>query len=213
MPPDVELYLVRHAESEANRARRFANGVEGYPLTARGRDEAAGLAARLAAALGGRPITSLHTSPVLRARQTAETVSTRLDTPLQAPEPALTEFDVGVFEGTDDEQNWQAYELVMRAWLLDHDPDRRIEGGESLRDMRARFAPFVHDLVAASAPGDRHVLVTHGGLLRCMIPQIAVNVDGCFTYERTLDNTAWVLIRTQHDGLVCHSWGDEAVRR
>lgn len=76
---------------------------------------------------------------MLRARQTASTVSTLLDTPLQAPNPALTEFDVGVFEGTDDEQNWQTYELVMRAWLIDHDPDRRIEGGESLRDMQARF--------------------------------------------------------------------------
>jgi hypothetical protein len=40
----------------------------------------------------------------------------------------------------------------MQAWLIDHDPDRRIEGGESLRDMQARFAPFIHGLVAAGPP-------------------------------------------------------------
>lgn len=212
MAVDVELYLVRHAESEANLAHRFANGIEGYPLTARGQVQAAGLAARLAAALGPHPMTSLHTSPVLRARQTATTLSSVLGTPLQAPNPALAEFDVGVFEGTDDQQNWRAYELVMRAWLLDHDLDRRVGGGESLRDVQARFAPFVDGLVTDSTPGDRHVVVTHGGLLRCMIPRVTVNVDGRFTYERTLDNVAWAIIRTHGNDLVCHYWGEEQLR-
>jgi broad specificity phosphatase PhoE len=70
MPPDVELYLVRHAESEANLLRRFANGVEGYPLTLRGQDQAATLAARFSAAIAaviGRAGSSLVTMAVVFA--------------------------------------------------------------------------------------------------------------------------------------------------
>ena len=77
-------------------------------------------------------------------------------------------------------------------WLVHHRWDQRIEGGESYRDIAARFSPFLHQLLAPSAPGDVHVLVTHGGLLRCMVPLIAGNIDGRYATDHPLDNTAWI---------------------
>jgi broad specificity phosphatase PhoE len=204
----VELYLVRHGESEANVRHIFANQVEGQPLTERGRAQARALSSRLAVALGDRTPSSLRTSPVLRARQTAAILSTRLDLPVLPPCRALTEFDVGVFEGSCDPDHWDRFDELIRDWLLDDQFDRRIPGGESYRDIEARFVPFVHDLVADSGPGDVHVLVTHGGLLRCMVPQVASNVDGRFAYHHELATTAWVHLSARDGDLVCRSWGD-----
>ncbi|HEX2808906.1 MAG TPA: histidine phosphatase family protein [Kineosporiaceae bacterium] len=230
----VDLYLVRHGESEANvshtfanrfaeqtdrfaeqtdrfadQTDRFADQVEGAPLTERGRAQARALASRLGVALGNRRASSLRTSPVLRARQTAAILSTRLGVPVLPPCPALTEFDVGVFEGTSDRAHWDRFDALLRAWLLDDRWDQRIEGGESSRDVAARFVPFVRELVAGSVPGEAHVLVTHGGLLRSMVPRVASNVDGRFAYEHDLATTAWVQLRSRNGGgLVCRVWGD-----
>jgi broad specificity phosphatase PhoE len=205
----VDLYLVRHGESEANVSHTFANQIEGAPLTQRGRAQARALASRLGMALGRRPASTLRTSPVLRARQTAAILSTRLRVPVLPPSHALTEFDVGVFEGTSDPDHWARYDALLRDWLLHDRWDRRIEGGETLLDVEARFVPLVRDVVAGSVSGEVHVLVTHGGLLRCMVPRVASNVHPRFAYQHDLANTAWVQLRSVDGGdLVCQSWGD-----
>lgn len=208
MDRPVRIYLVRHGESEANVAHRFANGVEGYPLTERGRGQAEVLAERLMAELDARPTDSLHTSPVRRALETAEVLADRLQTPLSSPDAALAEFDVGDFEGTDDPEHWQAYESVMSGWLLDGEMDRRLPGGESYRDIEERFMPFLRGLIDDSTPGDTHVLVSHGGLIRTMVPLIAENVDGRFAHANGIDNVDWVLLSHTREALRCLRWGD-----
>jgi len=207
----IRIYLVRHGESEANVAHRFANGIDGYPLTERGRAQAEVPAGRLTAELDGRPPDSLHSSPVPRARETAQILATRLQSPLRPADAALTEFDVGDFEGTDDPLHWYAYDSLMHDWLVCGEMERRLPGGESYRDVKARFSPFLQALVAGSRPGEVHVLVSHGGLIRAVVPLIAANVDGRFAHAHAIDNASWVLLTGTTDGLRCQQWGDHTV--
>ena len=64
------LWLIRHGESEGNLERRI-QGWQDFPLTNRGRRQAARLAERLAEEAG---IEAIITSPLARAATTAEII-------------------------------------------------------------------------------------------------------------------------------------------
>jgi broad specificity phosphatase PhoE len=70
----VRFYFARHGESDANRQHVFANLGDGPPLTSRGRQQARTLARQLSC----DGIEHIYASPLLRARQTADTVAARL---------------------------------------------------------------------------------------------------------------------------------------
>ena len=92
------LLLARHGETDWNRARRW-QGHADRPLTARGRTQAADLAARLAHIA----LEAVYSSDLQRARETAEPVATTHGLELvQLPE--LREVNVGSWQGlTRDE--------------------------------------------------------------------------------------------------------------
>ena len=95
------LMFVRHGHSEANVAGVFANRGEGYPLTDTGRAQAAELADRL----GDLQVDRVYSSPLLRARQTADVSAARTGAPVTVT-AALTECDMGELEGTGDPAGW-----------------------------------------------------------------------------------------------------------
>jgi probable phosphoglycerate mutase len=66
----VILYLVRHGETESNRAG-LALGRADVPLNEKGLWQAA----RVGEALAQEPIAAVYTSPLTRARQTAEPIA------------------------------------------------------------------------------------------------------------------------------------------
>jgi broad specificity phosphatase PhoE len=116
---------------------------------------------------------------------------------------ALREFDCGIMEGCGDEAAWRAHHAVSEAWVAGA-ADQRIEGGESLHDMRTRFVPFVQQVIRQfqSAEGEI-VLITHGGLLYQMLPLVVANVDHAFVRQHSLANCACVFVELQGDQLVC----------
>jgi broad specificity phosphatase PhoE len=202
----ARVFFVRHGESESNVLRQFSNRGNSHPLTARGRVQVATLAEKLA----NENINRIYSSPLLRARQSAELLSARLDAPWQ-PEDALREYDVGTFEGTTSDSNWQTYERVLAAWLLRHERAERTGEGESFADIEARFVPFVERLLANLPPRSSVALVGHGGLFRCMLPRVLENVTYRFALRNTLDHTSWVLAIADADKLVCRQWGTRPV--
>ena len=62
-----EVVVIRHGETAWNRDEVF-RGRADVPLSERGREQAQ----RLAGALAGRPIEAVYSSPLCRARETAE---------------------------------------------------------------------------------------------------------------------------------------------
>ena len=129
----MRLYFVRHGESEANTTGLFSNRPPGAALTAAGREQAESLAVRLHDA----GITQIYSSPLLRARQTAEILSAALNAPVEVTD-ALREYDMGIYEGTKDPVAGRKPNTVL-AWTIQNSNQRVPEGGVC---MRRRFEPL-----------------------------------------------------------------------
>jgi probable phosphoglycerate mutase len=202
----MRLYFARHGESEANVQQVFWNGAQGYGLTARGRAQAGQLADRLY----DISFAALYSSPVLRARQTAQILSRRLDLPYQMHD-GLREYDVGILEGRlYDDQAWQIYWAIEARWAKERDYTARIEGGESYEDMVARFAPLIEDLEDRYGQDQENVLlIGHGGLYRHMLPRLLDNVDVAYAQSHAIDYTTPIVAERRQDRWHCLRWGDE----
>lgn len=150
----VPLALIRHAPTDWNEAKRL-QGRADVPLSARGRDAAAGWEL---------PVEYLKyrwvASPLLRAAETARLLG--LD---PTPEPALVEMDWGAWEGAtfaeltarygDEIKNRTAQGLDLRP----HD-------GESPREVRERVASWLLNTARMGIPTGA---VTHQGVVRAVI--------------------------------------------
>lgn len=165
----LKILFVRHGESQANLDRVFANRV-GIPgdLTQNGVAQVHALANSLAL----EPVTHVYTSPLARARQTADIITQVLRTPVTVTD-ALREYDVGDFEGKpysgEDAWRWERYERIEWAWR-DGQHEARHPEGESLSDLCRRFLPFMEWLVEHHDRSETLVAVGHGGLFRVVLP-------------------------------------------
>lgn len=198
----MRLYFTRHGESEANLSHVFSNRGFKHPLTPRGIAQAQALAAHLAS----HSITQIFSSPLQRAIQTSEILSHALQVPVVIA-AALREWDVGIFEDTDDQRGWEMHRQIQHDWFVHKHLDHKLPGGESFLDIQARFVPFIQQLIQAAAyPSAAVVLVGHGGLYHAMLPLILQNIDYAFVTQHPFDNTAYALAETHQDGIYCREW-------
>ncbi len=198
----LRLIFARHGESEANLLHEFSNTGLKHGLTEKGRLQAEILAKRLRR----MQVTRIYASPLLRAVQTAEIIAAELGLPFTIHE-ALREYDVGIYEGRSDAAAWARYNEVDDAWMLHGEAGQRMEGGESLNDIRARFEPFIRELAGQfGAQSESILLVSHGGLYRTMLPQILSNVSAAFSLAHPLRNTGYVTAELRPEGWLCTGW-------
>ena len=198
--PVTELLFIRHGETDWNRQQRFQGQID-VPLNATGHAQAA----RLAQRLGADRFDAFYTSDLGRARETAAPLATAWGQQPVAV-PGLREQSFGVWEGLDVPTIKDRYGAMWQDWLHHHG-NFALPGGESLRQFHARVLIAVRDL-AAQAPGQRLVIVTHGGVLdmlwrtahglsldglrQCEIPNTGLNqlrwVDGTLHIDRWADD-------------------------
>lgn len=196
----ARLVLARHGESEANLLGEFSNRGTKHPLTPLGREQARALAARLDHDGGVERILS---SPVLRARQTADVVAEVLGAEIVIDD-RLREFDVGRFEGSRAPEHWAEYDEVVAAWAAG-DRDRRVGGGESLREIEDRLGSLLVEV--AARPGTS-LLVGHGGLYLCALPALLDGVSPGWAFAHPLAPTVTVEVHPNAGRLVCARWAD-----
>jgi broad specificity phosphatase PhoE len=203
----MKLHFIRHGESSANTLRIFSNQDAEHPLTEAGREQAQARAS----SLEHLQVDRIYTSPILRARQTAEILGAYLDAPVETT-AALREWDVGIYEGTSDPQGWATHQQVQEDWFTHHHYESKMPGGESFQEIRDRFVPFIQELLQDdSKPGKEFILVAHGGLYRAMLPVILTNIDQDFMAQASLPYTAWIETERVPQGLLCISWCGEPV--
>jgi broad specificity phosphatase PhoE len=198
----MHIYFVRHAQSEANVQRVISNRDLPHHLTDLGRQQAEALAQSLADV----PLTAIYSSPIVRAAETAQIVAASKGLPVEMAE-ALREPDCGIMEGRGDEEAWVEHARATHDWVVERKFDSRIEGGESYNDLRARFVPFVDQVIAEYGRTDHGILlITHGSLLYLMLPLVLTNVDLASVGEYPMPNTGIIVAEEQTNGLVCLKW-------
>lgn len=166
------VYWVRHGENVANVSRTLSHRVFDGDLTAVGRSQAHALAARLAGE--GNDFGSAWTSPLRRARQTAQILTAELGLGDAEAVEALREVDVGVLDGRSDDEAWRVYETTLTRWRSG-DLGARFPGGEDGQQLADRLARAL----TAIARRDRGpaLVVGHGANLRAALPVLAGVAD------------------------------------
>jgi probable phosphoglycerate mutase len=201
----MRLYLIRHAHSEANRLHQISNRGYQHGLTPLGGQQAAALVQRLA----GQPLAAVYTSPLQRAVETAQPLAAATGAPL-AVEPALREFDCGIYEGRGDPDAWAAFGRVWEAWVTRRDYEAPcLEGGESYPDLLARLGACLRAVVRAHPLQSTMALITHGGLLRVALPALVPGLPPAWR-DWPMPNTAHTLIEADpaKGTLRCLEWRD-----
>jgi 2,3-bisphosphoglycerate-dependent phosphoglycerate mutase len=151
----LDLLLIRHAEP-VRIAPGSSTGPADPTLTDRGR----GQAARLARWLAHEPIDAVLSSPLRRARETAEVVGDVLQLDVEIDD-GLVEYDAEADFYIPVEELRETRDHHWRAMI-----EGRWEelGGEPPDQFRARIVPRV-DAVIERFPGGRVAAVCHGGVI------------------------------------------------
>ena len=144
-----EVWLLRHAETEWSRSGKHTGRTD-LPLTESGREVARAMGTRL----DGRRFALVLSSPLSRARETAELAGLRVD----ATRDDLREWDYGDYEGLTTPEIRES----RPGWYLWRDG---APGGESADDVAARCDRVIAEV--AEVQGDV-ALVAHGHLLRSL---------------------------------------------
>jgi broad specificity phosphatase PhoE len=192
----MQIFFVRHGESEANIQHVFSNRGYQHGLTAKGRVQTQ----ELAETLKRVHIHQIYSSPLLRAVETAKILADRLSCPVQITD-ALKEYDCGILEGKSDPASWGIFDQVFDQWM-EGDWDARIEGGESFNDIRERFIPFFESVLDKYHHTSVNLMmVGHGGLYRCVLPLVVSDLVFSDLVVNPLSNAGYILVETM-DGIL-----------
>lgn len=200
----MKLYLVRHAQSEANVQGALDTAPPGAPLTELGVQQAEDLAERMA----GEPVAAIYSSRATRARQTAQAVATARDLEVQVID-GVQEIAAGEMEGRTDRPAIDTYLGVVGPWARG-ELGLRMPGGETGEQVRRRFLDAVSDIGVKHRQADPDgivMLVCHGALMRLGSEWLADNVRPEVADKELLPNTAVIeMVSTAGGGWHCVSW-------
>ena len=152
----MKIYLIRHGLTPLNKAKKV-NGEVDESLALEGVEQAKAIVTVIP-----KSVTHIYSSPLLRARQTAEIISSARNLPVTVA-PELTEIRMGSLAGKSWEEMEDGLELKKkhRTVMFDY----RLYGGESLEDVKERLLAFFKKI--NNKHTDHEVLlVTHGGMIR-----------------------------------------------
>lgn len=157
--------MVRHPQTELNRARRYQGQIES-PLTDFGMRQAAALAHRLRRI----PFSAAIISPSDRTRTTANTILSGRSVPI-TDDPRWAETRHGRWEGLTYQEARARYpaEAAQRFSNMLHG---KPEGGESLAEVRVRVSEAWGALLREH-PGGRLLVVTHATPIQLMLCAIS----------------------------------------
>lgn len=155
--PPTRILLVRHGEITAN-IDKVWHGSTDSSLTMEGYQQAQRLAAHLAES--GARIAAVYSSPLERARHTADAIAAALGLETRLA-PGLAEYGIGDWEGTSYMDLMGSYDFFGRSHA---DLEWAPPGGESLKAVAERVVAAWH-AIAAAHPGDGVIAVSHGAAI------------------------------------------------
>lgn len=161
----MRLILVRHGESEWNRIGRY-QGQRDAPLSDLGLRQAEALASRLAT----EKLDAIYSSPLQRARRTADAIA-RFHEHLEIEEdPALLEISHGDWEGLYAAEVRERYGEDLDEWRTF--PTRcQMPNGESFSNILKRTLNFRERVCRAHGGKATVVVSTHDVVVKILIAE------------------------------------------
>lgn len=169
----MRLYFVRHGETAWNKLRKV-QGHSDIELNEYGRH----LARETAKGLKEIDFCAAYTSPLVRARETAEIILSGRNTPIY-DEPRIMEMGFGVCEGMCCRgENRDPGSDEFNKFFTDTANYKVPEGGESIQEVEERVSDFLEELYLREDLQDKNVLITtHGAALTAMLNCIKGNKE------------------------------------
>ena len=179
------ISFIRHGETAHNRDGRL-QGRADLELSARGADQVVRLAGRFPAG----SLTTVFTSPLRRARQTADALAASCEAAVEVDE-RLIELDYGEWDGR------ALADIPADAWSAWRaDPNFAPPGGESLVAVTTRVADFCRERLAA---GGSVAAVSHVSPIKAAVAW-ALGVDEHATWRMQLGLATISTIGARPDG-------------
>ena len=169
----MRLYIVRHGETDWNKARRV-QGFSDIPLNEYGRH----LARETAEGMKDIPFDLAYTSPLVRARETAEIILAGRDIPL-IESNGIKEMGFGEYEGMCISGKEKALESeAFKKFFIDTGNFVPAKGGESIADIMERTGQFLKELCENQAlQGKQILLSTPGAAMTALLNHIRRNLN------------------------------------
>lgn len=161
----MRLILARHGETESNRDQ-LALGRLDVPLNDTGCLQAKALASVLREA----PIAAVYSSPLVRARATAEAIAAEHGLSI-CVEDGLTEMDVGEMDGHAIPEMMKLHAGFLKRWFGPEAGTLRMPGGECLQDVQDRAWDAVQGIMQHHAD-DLVCAVTHNFTIHVLLCRV-----------------------------------------
>jgi len=162
----MRILLARHGETTWNTEGRHQGQGFDIPLSEVGLAQARALAERLR----GEPITRAVSSPLLRARQTAETILGERGGMLSL-EVGFQEISHGEWEGRLASEIREAYPELQQAWR-EQPHTVRLPGGETIQEVQDRAWEAFLRVSQGLLEDETLLLVSHDGVNRALICRV-----------------------------------------
>lgn len=153
--------LIRHGENDYVKKGRLAGHLPGIHLNEKGRAQAQAVADKLS----GAPVKAVYSSPLERAKETAEPIAKAKDLPV-IERPGLMETDVGEWEdkkvkGLSRLKLWRVVQARPSLW--------RFPGGESFAESQHRIQQELRALACQHEEKDLIVCVSHSDPIKLAV--------------------------------------------
>jgi broad specificity phosphatase PhoE len=184
----TEVLLVRHADATPQTAAESEPSERAVyrdlPLTDEGRRQAQALGKRLA----GAAVTTIYSSPVRRAIETAQAISRAIGRAI-AYDDRLREAEIGGLDQPRHPAEFGAHLERLAELAITHRGWSQIRGSEASDSIRTRMRDAI-DAIAANHPGKRIVAVTHAGTINAYLADVlGLDADFFFPAANTSINT------------------------
>lgn len=182
---DTTIILIRHGECEGNIKGMF-RGRSDFPLNERGLAQARDLARELKSF----PIQHIFTSPLLRARQTAEIIACEHGLEIKIEE-GLNNIELGRWEGRLMQEIARLYPQEWGLWL--NNPEQlKLKDMETLYEVQIR-AKHCLDRLVEQYSGEVLTLVSHRAVLKPLVAA-CINIASPYFWKIHFDTASYSIL-------------------
>ena len=184
------IIFLRHAQAENNTKRILAGRTEGVPLTKTGIEQAE----RIAKYLAPIDISAIYSSPIERAKHTAEIVAKNCSLEEVVIDERLTEIDMGKFTRMNYDDMFAKYGNIFLKFY-ENDPVISEHEVETFPDVQKRVLDMVDD-VLKKHNNENVILVTHMDPIKSMLATV-MDLKPKILFELIIANASLTIITEQ----------------